>query len=633
MPTRDAAPQKISGDAVADDVAANDLSGEIIDRSAVADESSTAAGFPSLGLDERIVAALSALGYEEPTPIQREAIPPLLAGRDILAEAPTGTGKTAAFALPLIQRLGAVAPRDRDGRPRAFVLTPTRELAIQVAEAIHRYGQPFQIRVLPVYGGQAIGQQLRGLARGVDVLVATPGRAVDHLTRASIALDRIEVVVLDEADEMLDMGFAEDLEAILSAMPSTRQTALFSATISAPIAKIAKRHLNDPIRVRIDRARQTRESAAKVRQVAYVVRRQDKSVALGRILDLEDPTSALVFARTRGEVDDLAGRLGAQGHDTAALHGGMDQNQRDRVMGRFRDGSLDVLVATDVAARGLDIEHVSHVVNYDIPSNPEAYIHRIGRTGRAGREGVAITLVEPREHRLLRNIEAATRTKLEVATIPTVADLQERRLETLRGTLREALLGDGLDRFRAVVEPLAEEFDVVDVALAAVSLAEAASRRDAGDGDEVEIAPASLFGDRPGPVAGFRRPGGPQPLRRGAPAGPAGARGVPVSGGGGPPRHPDGGGWTRLWVGAGRESGVRPGDLVGSITNEAGVPGRVIGAIQISGRFSIVDVAEDAADHIVRSMRGAILRGKPVQIRRDREPAAPFVRQGPRSEG
>jgi len=585
--------------------------------------------FVALGLDPRLVAALTALGYEEPTDVQREAIPPLLGGRDILAEAPTGTGKTAAFALPMIQALGP--DRARGGRPRALVLTPTRELAIQVAEAIHRYGQPFGVRVLPVYGGQAIGQQLRGLARGVDVLVATPGRAVDHLNRSTIALDAIEVVVLDEADEMLDMGFAEDLEAILTATPASRQTALFSATISPPIAKIARRHLRDPVRVRIDRERRSRETAAKVRQVAYVVRRQDKSVALGRILDLEDPTSALVFARTRGEVDELAQRLSAQGHDTAALHGGMVQEQRDRVMGRFREGALDVLVATDVAARGLDIDHVSHVVNYDIPANPEAYIHRIGRTGRAGREGVAITLVEPREHRLLRNIEAAMRTRLEVAQIPTVSDLRERRLEVLRGSLREAILGDGLDRFRAVVEPLAEEFDVVDVALAAVSLAEAAAGRDAAASD-IEIAPASLFGDRPargpdrGPSAG-RGSGG-----QGGSGGQVGPRG-PVRGDG--PTGPGGSGrtpgrndgaWVRLWIGQGRETGVRPGDLVGAITNEAGVPARAIGAIQISGRFSIVEVAEGAAPSIVQALRGTLLRGKPVQIRLDREPAAPFVR-------
>ncbi len=613
MTATDVNPQTAAGDAVTTD-----------DQGAAAD----ASGFGGLGLDDRLLAALAGLGYEEPTEIQRAAIPSLLEGKDVLAEAPTGTGKTAAFALPMVQRLGAVRPRDRDGRPRAFVLTPTRELAIQVAEAIHRYGQPFAIRVLPVYGGQAIGQQLRGLARGVDVLVATPGRAVDHLTRASIALDRIEIVVLDEADEMLDMGFAEDLEAILSATPKTRQTALFSATISPPIAKIARRHLNDPVRVRIDRARQTRESAAKVRQVAYIVRRSDKSVALGRILDLEDPTSALVFARTRGEVDELAQRLSAQGHDTAALHGGMVQEQRDRVMGRFREGALDVLVATDVAARGLDIEHVSHVVNYDIPANPEAYIHRIGRTGRAGREGVAITLVEPREHRLLRNIEAAMRTRLEVAQIPTVADLRERRLEVLRGALRDAIQGDGLDRFRAVVEPLAEEFDVMDVALAAVSLAEAAAGRD-GEGADAEIAPASLFGESRPSHAGS---GGPVRPDRGGNSGPGPRRGSGgPAGPGGSGRSPgrSDGPWTRLWIGAGRESGVRPGDLVGSITNEAGLPARAIGAIQISGRFSIVEVAEGAADDIVRAMRGVLLRGKPVQIRRDREPAAPFVRPRP----
>ncbi len=627
MPSVKSDPLTDAGDAVPTDADTSQTTS--VDAIPAASPATDGAGFLGLGLDPRLVAALSALGYEEPTDVQREAIPPLLAGRDILAEAPTGTGKTAAFALPMVQRLGP--DRAHGGRPRALVLTPTRELAIQVAEAIHRYGQPFGMRVLPVYGGQAIGQQLRGLSRGVDVLVATPGRAVDHLNRGTITLDAVEVVVLDEADEMLDMGFAEDLEAILSSTPAGRQTALFSATISPPIAKIAKRHLNDPVRVRIDRERRSRETAAKVRQVAYVVRRQDKSVALGRILDLEDPTSALVFARTRGEVDDLSGRLSAQGHDTAALHGGMDQSQRDRVMGRFREGALDVLVATDVAARGLDIEHVSHVVNYDIPANPEAYIHRIGRTGRAGREGVAITLVEPREHRLLRNIEAAIRTRLVVAQIPTVADLRERRLEVLRGNLREAILANGLDRFRAVVEPLTEEFDVLDVALAAVSLAEAAAGRDS-EGVEAEIAPASLFGERPdrsgpgvrpdrGPDRGPERNVGP----RRAPPGPSG----PGGSGRGPGGHD--GAWTRLWIGAGRETGVRPGDLVGSITNEAGVPARAIGAIQISGRFSIVEVAEGAADDIVRSMRGILLRGKPVQIRRDREPAAPFVQpRGPR---
>ena len=427
-------------------------------------------GFTTLDLDPRLLGTLGELGYEEPTPIQREAIPLLLAGRDLLAEAPTGTGKTAAFALPTLQRIaiGRAGP----GSASALVVVPTRELAMQVAEALHRYGRELGARVLPVYGGQPIGQQLRGLRRGVDIVVATPGRAVDHLKRGSLRIDEVQVVVLDEADEMLDMGFAEDLETILSATPKERQTALFSATISPTITRIAKRHLRDPARITVHAEKATGDGVPRVRQTAYVVRRVDKLAALCRILDVEDPASTLVFARTRGEVDDLAEALSSRGHDAGALHGGLTQEGRDRMLGRFRDGSLDVLVATDVAARGLDIEHVSHVVNFDVPSNPDAYVHRIGRTGRAGREGVAITLVEPREHRLLRNIEAATHSRLQIARLPTVADLRERRVEILRGNLREALVAGGHDRLRGVVEPLSEEFDLVDIALAAVSLIE-----------------------------------------------------------------------------------------------------------------------------------------------------------------
>ena len=366
-----------------------------------AEEAAGSDGFTALDLDPRLLATIGELGYEEPTPIQREAIPLLLAGRDLLAEAPTGTGKTAAFALPTLQRIEI--GRAGQGSAAALVVVPTRELAMQVAEALHRYGRELGARVLPVYGGQPIGQQLRGLRRGVDIVVATPGRAVDHLKRGSLRFDEVQVVVLDEADEMLDMGFAEDLETILSATPAERQTALFSATISPTITRIAKRHLRDPARITVHAEKATGDGVALVRQTAYVVRRGDKLAALCRILDVEDPASTLVFARTRGEVDDLAEALSNRGHDAGALHGGLTQEQRDRMMGRFREGSLDVLVATDVAARGLDIEHVSHVVNFDVPSNPDAYVHRIGRTGRAGREGVAITLVEPREHRLLRN--------------------------------------------------------------------------------------------------------------------------------------------------------------------------------------------------------------------------------------
>jgi len=596
-----------------------------------------AGSFASLGLEAALLGTLEGLGYEEPTPVQRETIPPLLAGRDVLAEAPTGTGKTAAFALPILQRLAAGGGLGRagEGRTLALVLVPTRELAMQVAESVHRYGRGLDAHVLPIYGGQAIGQQLRALRRGVDVVVATPGRAVDHLTRGSLSFDSVEVVVLDEADEMLDMGFAEDLEALLAATPPGRQTALFSATISPTIARIAARHLRDPFRVAVRAERPSREEMPRVRQRVYVVRAADKLAALARILDLEDPASALVFARTRLEVDDLAEALAGRGHDAAALHGGMSQEQRDRVMGRFREGTLDVLVATDVAARGLDIEHVSHVVNFDVPSDPDMYIHRIGRTGRMGREGVAITLLEPREHRLLRNIEAATHTKLELATIPTVADLRERRLELLQASLRERLLEEGLDRYRGVVEPLADEFDLVEIALAAVSLIEGANARDT---EEVEIAPAMLPADRPlrptprsgraGPVPGFGAPGSrggrpgtgtPQPGLRPFPGQavvPAGREAPQAAMSNG---RRASGPWVRLYVGGGRRAGMRPGDLVGAIANEAGVPGSAIGAIQIADAFSLVDVAEGAADRVVAALRGATIRGRTFQVHRDRD--------------
>ncbi len=473
-----------------------------------------ATGFAALGLDARLLRTLAALGYEEPTPVQEAAIPPLLAGSDLLAEAPTGTGKTAAFALPILQGLinrvdaeraagNSVeergAPRGgRGSRPTALVLTPTRELAMQVAEAVHRYGRELGVRVVPVYGGQPITAQLHRLARGVDVVVATPGRAVDHLDRGTLRFDEVQTVVLDEADEMLDMGFADDLDKILSALPKVRQTALFSATIAGPIARLAETHLRNPARLHVQGERLAVGEEARVRQVAYVVRRADKLAALGRILDLEDGAATLVFARTRGEVDDLAEALSGRGRDAAALHGGLSQEQRDRIMGRFRDGALDVLVATDVAARGLDIGHISHVVNYDVPSSPDTYVHRIGRTGRAGREGVAITLVEPREQRLLRDIERRMGKPFEISGLPTVADMREHRMDSLRASLREALVEGGHERYRAVADALSDEFDVADIALAAISLADAEAR---GAEDVTELAPA-MFPSHDRPVRG-----------------------------------------------------------------------------------------------------------------------------------
>jgi ATP-dependent RNA helicase DeaD len=559
-------------------------------------------GFAALGLDSRLVDALATLGYEEPTPVQREAIPPLLAGRDVLGQAATGTGKTAAFALPLLHRVTPDA--DPRSRTTALILVPTRELAMQVAEAVHKYGKSMGIRALPIYGGAAMEAQLRMLKHGVDVVVATPGRALDHIRRKTLRLDSVRTVVLDEADEMLDMGFAEDLEAILEATPADRQTALFSATLPPRIADIANKHLKDPVRVRIDREVVPAGSAPRVRQVAYIVARAHKIATLGRVLDVEHPTSAIVFCRTRTEVDELTESLNGRGYRAEALHGGLSQEQRDRVMKRFRANTADLLVATDVAARGLDVQHVSHVVNYDVPSAAEAYVHRIGRTGRAGREGVAITLAEPREHRLLRNIEQQTRQKIEIAAVPTVADLRARRLELTRASLRETILAGDLDHFRVVVDSLAQEFDIMDVAAAAVKQADA---RDGGE--EEEIPSVTLRQERSAPRSGRDR--GP------APKGPAGRAERPKRG----RREPITPEWNvaRIYVGAGRKAKIRPADLVGAIVNEAGIDPRAIGAIQITDRFSLVEVPDEVADEIIGVLRAATIKGRRVPVRRDRE--------------
>lgn len=545
--------------------------------------------FDQLGLREELLTTLSGLGYEEPTPIQAEAIPPLLAGRDLLGQAATGTGKTAAFALPLLQRW---AEAEEDERPAALVLVPTRELAMQVAEAVHRYGRELGVRVLPIYGGQPIGRQLRELQGGVDVVVATPGRALDHIRRGTLSLSALQVAVLDEADEMLDMGFMEDIETILEATPEGRQTVLFSATLPARITSIAKRHLRDPVKIEIGRPRLAPGEAPRVRQTAYVVPRAQKMAALERILDMEAPEAAIVFCRTRNQVDELTETLNARGYRAEALHGGMDQHQRDRVMGRLRGGAADLLIATDVAARGLDVEHLSHVVNYDVPSAPDAYVHRIGRVGRAGREGVAITLAEPREHRLLKNVERVTKRRIQTAQVPTVADLRARRLELTRATLRETVLAGDLDHFRVVVETLAEELDVMDVAAAAVKMAHEATR---AQGEIPQTA---------------SRPEGPERTQREA-------RGRKTR----PPRPADGGpqaGTTRIYVGAGRQAGIRPGDLVGAIANESSLSGGEVGAIEITDRFSLVEVPEHAADEVIESLRSTSLRGKRPTIRRER---------------
>ncbi len=568
--------------------------------------------FASIGLRQELADAVAALGYEEPTPVQRETIPLLLEGRDLLGQAATGTGKTAAFALPMLHLIGEEKPAAR--KTCGLVLVPTRELAMQVAEALHKYAKGSGVTVLPLYGGAPMHTQIRGLERGAHIVVATPGRALDHIRRGTLKLDGIRMLVLDEADEMLDMGFAEDLDEILKVTPPTRQTALFSATMPSRIMSIADRHLNNAARITIAREKAVAGAVPRVKQTAYVVSRAHKSAALARILDMEDPVATIVFCRTRLEVEQLVETMNAHGQRAEALHGGMLQKQRDKVMGLFRAQKADLLVATDVAARGLDIEHLSHVVNYDVPASAEVYLHRIGRTGRAGRGGVAITLAEPREHRLLRVIEQFTKSKIDVATVPTVADLRSRQLDVTRAALRETLLAGNFDHVRVIIESLSVEFDIVDIASAAVHMAHAAS---AGNGDDREIPVIDVTkqsADRGRPQGGFeRRPAG----RREFPA-------APREGGGGrlvdkPQRHIDADGRVvRLFVGAGRIAGVRPGDLVGAITGEAGIDSRSLGSIEIGDRFSLVEVPEALADQIITAMKSATIRGKKVQFRRER---------------
>lgn len=548
-------------------------------------------GFVALGLREQLLARLVELGYEEPTPIQAEAIPQLLTGVDLLGQAATGTGKTAAFALPIIE---AIAPNS-PAVPQALVVVPTRELAVQVSEAMHTYGRGQGLKVVPIYGGQPIPRQLQALRRGVHVVVATPGRAIDHIRRGSLELDDIRTVVLDEADEMLDMGFTEDIETILEETPTGRQTVLFSATMPPRIQKIAETYQRDPVLVKIAAA-DTAAERARVRQTAYVVMRQHKANALGRVLDMEAPVATIVFCRTRGEVDELTATMNGRGYRAEALHGGMDQQQRDRVMGRLKDGTAELLVATDVAARGLDVDTLTHVVNYDVPSSPESYVHRIGRVGRAGREGVAITLAEPRQRRLLQNIERLTKQEIDIQKIPTVGDLRTRQIEVTVDAIREATLSDDLEDYEQVLfELVADGNPDRDVALAAIKLFHQAR---GATTDEVEIPDASERKQRERDH-GLRnsskeRKGGPKGQKRGN-VGP---------------------GTGLIYVGVGRRGHVRPGDLVGCIANETALTGRDIGPIRISDHYSVVGVPEAEVESTIAAINGTTIRGKRAKARR-----------------
>jgi len=569
--------------------------------------------FDDFPLDPALLAAVAELGYDSPSPIQAESIIPLLEGHDLLGQAATGTGKTAAFMLPMLQRLAdrrAEAPH-RKG-VFGLVLAPTRELAMQVNTAAARYGAGLNVRTLAVYGGAPIGPQLGALRKGIDIVVATPGRAIDLINRGGLKLDEIEVAVLDEADEMLDMGFVEDIETILDATPDTRQVVLFSATMPRRIEKLAQNYLHNPVTVRIAREVVAEGDAPQVRQNAFLVPRSHTTAALGRVLELERPRSAIVFCRTRADVDAVTESLTGRGLRAEALHGGMDQEHRARVVERLRSGRTELLVATDVAARGLDIDLLTHVVNHDIPQTAEAYVHRIGRVGRAGREGVAITLVPPSKRYMLATIERLTGQSITVASVPSVADLEQARLRRTR-----AQLVDQLDRaeagqlepveadelVRAMVTDLAHEYDPIAVAAAAVRLARAAT----GVQTEEEHIPVISPNQS---ARGTGRPPREGGGRGGFERGPGRARGA-----GDRPKA----GTARLFVSAGRAAGIRPQDIVGALANESQLSGRDIGTIQIHERHALVEVPESAAEDVLRELRGStMLKGRRANVRRDR---------------
>ncbi len=531
--------------------------------------------FAELGLSEKTLRAISELGYEEPTPVQSGTVRLMLAGNDVIAQAQTGTGKTAAFALPIIENLDASLRS-----PQALVLTPTRELAMQVAEAFHSYSKYHRISVLPVYGGQPIERQLRALERGVQVVVGTPGRLHDHIRRGTLKLGQVRTVILDEADEMLDMGFQEDIEAVLHDVPKERQTALFSATMPRAIVDLARRSMRDPQRVTVESEQMT---VPQIRQTYYEVGKRDKFEVLARILDYERPSSAIIFCRTKREVDALGERLTARAYPAETLHGDLSQAQRDRVMGRFRTEQVELLIATDVAARGLDIDHVSHVINYDIPLDPEIYVHRIGRTGRAGRAGCAITLVTPRERRLWQVIQRVTGAAIQRMRLPTIADVVGRRRESFKETLRETIAAGELQPYLAMAEDLGEEYSPTDLAAAAFKL---------------------LLGTPPDEMADTlaqddddtsRDEGRPRQKRRRERGAIGAERGM-----------------TRLYISVGRDDGVRPGDIVGAIANEADIPGRSIGAIELYDGFTLVDVPSNQAQHILRALKRTTIRNQKI---------------------
>lgn len=569
------------------------------------DSASALAGFDTFGLSPAVLQAIQDQGYETPTPIQAACIPELLADHDLLGQAQTGTGKTAAFALPLLSNI-ALDSRD----PQLLVITPTRELALQVAEACQSYAKHLTgFHVLPVYGGQGMSLQLRQLQRGAQVIVGTPGRVIDHLKRGTLKLGSLKSLVLDEADEMLKMGFIEEIEWIFEQAPEQRQVALFSATMPDSIRKVAKKYLRNPVEIRI---KSKSEAVTAIDQVHYVVSRDLKMDAMTRILEVEEFDGMIVFVRTKLATVEVADKLEAHGFAAEALNGDMNQAMRERTIDRLKRGKLDIVVATDVAARGLDVERISHVVNYDIPNDPESYVHRIGRTGRAGRKGKALLFVQPRENRLLKAIERSIRQQIPAMELPSANDLSEHRIDRFTSLIRETLTRQDLDYYYGLIQRMTREQEMSELDIAAAltylgqkerpfivkDVVDSAARRSKGRGRKepatYQSEGAADKGRRKPKVKGERR---------------ASKSDVPME-------------TYRLQVGS--RHGVTPREVVGALANEAGLDGAYIGQIRIEEEHTLVDLPEGMPGDVYKHLQRVYVCNQPLRLKplKARQPAA-----------
>ncbi len=517
--------------------------------------------FYEFGISDIVLKSLSDMGFEEPTPIQKIAIPPAMEGKDLVGQAQTGTGKTAAFGIPIVEK------GKRGKIPYAIVLTPTRELAMQVAQELNKIGQGKGILCVPIYGGQSIERQFQSLRKGVDIVVGTPGRVIDHIKRKTLILKEIKIVVLDEADEMLNMGFIEDMKRILKEIPEKRQTMLFSATMPPEIRSIAMKYMNNPENVRVNA---TEMVVSKIKQVFYEVREEDKINALTRLLDVEDPSLTLIFCHTKRDVDDVSGRLQKMGYYAGAIHGDFTQSHRDEMMGKFKKGDIDILVATDVASRGLDIPDVSHVINYSIPQDPDSYIHRMGRTGRAGKSGIALTFVTPREYRHLKLIEKSAKTKISKAKLPTKDEVKKAREGEMIAGLEHEITEKKHAKYLPLAEKLFARYSPEDVAAAALSI---------------------IFGDME--VGDIKESGTVQPSSDT--------------------------GFVRLFMTIGRKDKIKVADIVKSISAEADIPARKIGNIALFDTFSFVEVPADLADRVISAINDIMMHGRRVRIQHAKE--------------